>query len=93
MKAYVNPHVLEKPEDGVFTTRLSAIVDWGRKNSLWPFPMGLACCAIEMMAMVASRYDVSRFGAEALRFSPPPADLMPIAGTVSQQMGPPAERL
>jgi NADH-quinone oxidoreductase subunit B len=88
MKAYVNPHVIKKLEEGVFTTRLSALVDWGRKNSLWPFPMGLACCAIEMMAVVASRFDMSRFGSEALRFSPRQADLMLVAGTVSKKMGP-----
>src|SRR5262249_22357460 len=51
----------------VMTTRLAEYVAWGRKNSLWPMPMGLACCAIELMAMVAPRYDVARFGAEALR--------------------------
>ncbi len=93
MKAYVNPHIIQKPEDGVMTTRLSAIIDWGRKNSLWPFPMGLACCAIEMMAMVASRYDVSRFGAEALRFSPRQADLMLISGTVSKKMAGPIRKI
>ncbi len=93
MKAYVNPHILSKPEEGVVTTRLSAIVDWGRKNSLWPFPMGLACCAIEMMGMVASRYDVARFGAEALRFSPRQADLMLIAGTVTKKMAPSVKKL
>ncbi|MDQ7007150.1 MAG: NADH-quinone oxidoreductase subunit B family protein [Acidobacteriota bacterium] len=93
MKAYVNPHIIKKPDDGVFTTRLSAVVDWGRKNSLWPFPMGLACCAIEMMAMVASRYDVARFGAEALRFSPRQADLMLVSGTVSKKMAPAVRKL
>lgn len=93
MKAYVNPHVVESLEKDVLTTRLSAIVDWGRKNSLWPFPMGLACCAIEMMAAVASRYDIARFGAEALRFSPRQADLMLVAGTVSKKMAPMLKKL
>jgi NADH-quinone oxidoreductase subunit B len=93
MKAYVNPHVIDALENGVFTTRLSAIVDWGRKNSLWPFPMGLACCAIEMMAAVGSRFDISRFGAEALRFSPRQADMMLIAGTVVKKMAPMLKKL
>jgi NADH-quinone oxidoreductase subunit B len=93
MKAWVNPQILDKPEDGVFTTRLSAFIDWGRKNSLWPFPMGLACCAIEMMAVVGSRYDISRFGSEALRFSPRQSDLMLVSGTVSKKMAPPLKLL
>ena len=77
----------------VFTTRLGDIVAWGRKNSLWPMPMGLACCAIELMATVASRYDIARFGAEALRFSPRQADLMIVAGTVSKKMAPAVKRI
>ncbi len=72
----------------LMTTRLADYVAWGRKNSLWPMPMGLACCAIELMAMVAPRYDVARFGAEALRFSPRQADLMIVAGTVTKKMAP-----
>ncbi len=87
-KPWVNPFTEEAIEQSVLTTRLSAIVDWGRKNSLWPFPMGLACCAIEMMAAIASRFDLARFGAEALRFSPRQADLMLVAGTVSKKMAP-----
>ena len=93
MKAWVNPNIIEKPEQGILITRLSAIVDWGRKNSLWPFPMGLACCAIEMMGAVASRFDISRFGAEALRFSPRQADMMLVAGTVSKKMAPMLKKL
>jgi NADH-quinone oxidoreductase subunit B len=80
-------------EQWVMTTRLADYVAWGRKNSLWPMPMGLACCAIELMAMVAPRYDVARFGAEALRFSPRQADLMIVAGTVTKKMAPAVKRI
>ena len=93
MRAWVNPYVITRPDRGIVFTRLGAIVDWGRKNSLWPFPMGLACCAIEMMAVVASRFDLARFGAEALRFSPRQADLMLVAGTVSKKMAPAVRKL
>lgn len=65
------------------TTRLDAVLKWGRKNSLWPLPYGTACCAIEFMAVVASPFDLSRFGAEVVRFSPRQSDLMIVAGTVS----------
>jgi len=80
-------------ENWILTTKLADYVAWGRKNALWPMPMGLACCAIELMAMVASRYDVSRFGAEALRFSPRQADLMIVAGTVTKKMAPAVKRI
>jgi len=73
-------------EDEAIVTRLDAAVDWARKNSLWPMPMGLACCAIELMATAASRFDISRFGAEVMRFSPRQADLMIVAGTVTYKM-------
>ena len=78
----------ENLEGTIMTTSLSAVIAWGRKNSLWPMPMGLACCAIEMMAIVGSRYDVARFGAEVFRFSPRQADLMIVSGTVTKKMAP-----
>ena len=80
-------------KDVRFTTRIDDLVAWSRKNSLWPMPMGLACCAIELMAMVGPRFDVARFGAEALRFSPRQADLMIVAGTVTKKMAPVLRRL
>ena len=75
-----------KLEDEAIITRLDAAVDWVRKNSLWPMPMGLACCAIELMSTAASRFDISRFGAEVMRFSPRQSDLMIVAGTVTYKM-------
>ena len=72
----------------VITTTVDAVVKWGRKSSLWPMPFGTACCAIEFMAMTASHYDVARFGAEVLRFSPRQADLMFVAGTIVEKEAP-----
>jgi NADH-quinone oxidoreductase subunit B len=67
------------------TTKLDAVLNWGRKNSLWPLPFGTACCAIEFMGVVASQSDLSRFGAEVVRFSPRQSDLLIVAGTVSHK--------
>src|SRR6188768_3653227 len=75
-----------KIEGNVIITRLDAGANWGRKNSLWPMPMGLACCAIELMATGASRFDIARFGAEVMRFSPRQSDVMIVAGTVTYKM-------
>lgn len=78
-------------EDGkefAFTTKLEDFVNWGRKNSLWPLPFGTACCAIEYMSVVSSHYDVSRFGAEVVRFSPRQSDCLLVLGTVVEKMGP-----
>ena len=74
-------------------TRLDAVVNWGRRNSLWPFPFGTACCAIEFMGVVSSMFDISRFGAELVRFSPRQADLMIIAGTVTYKQAPVLRRI
>ncbi len=82
----------EEPE-GIFLTTLDFAVNWVRKSSVWPMTFGLACCAIEMMSMGASRFDIARFGAEVFRPSPRQSDLMVIAGRVSQKMAPVIRRL
>ena len=69
------------------------VINWGRKNSLWPMPFATACCGIEVMATGASRYDISRFGAEAMRFTPRQCDLMLVAGRVSIKMMPVLQRI
>jgi NADH-quinone oxidoreductase subunit B len=75
-----------KIEGDVVFTRVDAALAWFRENSLWPMPMGLACCAIELMAAGASRFDISRFGSEVMRFSPRQSDVMIVAGTVTYKM-------
>jgi NADH-quinone oxidoreductase subunit B len=75
-----------KIEGDVIVTRIDAALNWFRKYSLWPMPMGLACCAIELMAAGASRFDIARFGAEVMRFSPRQSDVMIVAGTVTYKM-------
>src|SRR6202007_651877 len=75
-----------KIEGNIIFSRLDACINWMRKNSLWPMPMGLACCAIELMATASARFDIARFGAEVMRFSPRQSDVMIVAGTVTYKM-------
>jgi NADH-quinone oxidoreductase subunit B len=79
--------------DTIITTTLDKVVNWARKSSLWPATFGLACCALEMMATAAARYDIARFGAEVFRASPRQADLMIVAGTLTRKMAPVARRI
>ncbi|MBM4250806.1 MAG: NADH-quinone oxidoreductase subunit B [Deltaproteobacteria bacterium] len=75
-------------EQSFITTKAAEFLAWARKNSLWPYPFGTACCGIEYMAVVGPKYDIARFGAEAVRFSPRQADLMIVAGTITEKMAP-----
>ncbi len=82
-----------KMPPGVVTTTVDSVFNWARRSSLWPMTFGLACCAIEMMAAGASRFDIARFGAEVYRPSPRQCDLMIVAGTVTEKMAPLVRRL
>ncbi|MFQ6082851.1 MAG: NADH-quinone oxidoreductase subunit B [Candidatus Aminicenantia bacterium] len=84
--------ILSLPQN-IILTSYDYAVNWARKNSLWPFTFGLACCAIEMMATGGPRFDIARFGAEVFRASPRQADLMIVAGTVTKRMAPVLKRL
>ena len=83
----------ELNKQGVFTTTLEELYNWGRRSSVWPLNFGLACCAIEMIAASMARFDIARFGAEVFRPSPRQADLMIVAGTVTKKMAPQVVRL
>jgi NADH-quinone oxidoreductase subunit B len=80
-------------EGGIVLSRLDTIINWIRANSIWPMPMGIACCAIELMASGGARFDISRFGAEVMRFSPRQSDCMIVAGTVTYKMAPVVRRI
>lgn len=79
--------------EGFFTTKLSSVISWGRKYSLWPMPFGTACCAIEFMGVVSSRFDLARFGAELVRFSPRQSDLLMVMGTITYKQAPILKRI
>src|SRR5476651_653348 len=87
-----NVAIADMPEgsqgEGFFATKLEGVIGLARKNSLWPLPFATSCCGIEFMATMASHYDLSRFGAERLSFSPRQADLLMVMGTISKKMGP-----
>lgn len=82
-----------KIEGDIVVSRLDAVINWVRTNSMWPMPMGLACCAIELMGTASARFDIARFGAEVMRFSPRQADCMIVAGTVTYKMAPHLRRI
>ena len=73
-------------EEGFITTTIDALIAWSRESSVWPMPMGISCCAIEMMASGDPKYDIARFGSEVMRFTPRQCDLMIVAGTVTYKM-------
>lgn len=79
---------IQSLENTVVTTKAREFIAWARKNSIWPYPFGTACCGIEYMAVVGPKYDIARFGSEAVRFSPRQADLMIVAGTITEKMAP-----
>jgi len=83
----------ELSRQGIFTTTLEELYNWGRKSSVWPLTFGLACCAIEMIATTMARYDLARFGAEVFRPSPRQSDLMIVAGRLSRKMAPALRRV
>ena len=81
------PAAVAEPR-GVFTTQIEKLVAWARSGSLWPLPFGTACCAIEFMSVVSSHYDLARFGAEVVRFSPRQSDMLIVAGTIVDKQAP-----
>jgi NADH-quinone oxidoreductase subunit B len=76
----------EVESQGFITSSVDALINWARKSAVWPMPLGISCCAIEMMAFAGPRFDVSRFGSEVFRFSPRQSDLLIVAGTVTYKM-------
>ncbi len=84
----VDHSIDELSKSFAFATKLDDLVAWGRKNSLWPMPYGTACCGIELMSVMGPKYDLARFGAEVVRFSPRQADLLLVAGTITEKMAP-----
>ena len=81
------------PVDSVLSTQLNRVVNWARRSSVWPMPFATACCGIELMATACSRFDLARFGAEVMRFSPRQSDVMIVAGTVTYKMAPQVRRI
>ena len=81
------------PTDSILTTQLQKVINWARRSAIWPMPFATACCGIELMATASSRYDLARFGAEVMRFSPRQADLLIVAGRVSIKMLPVLQRI
>jgi len=79
--------------DGFLATSLQHLINWGRRSSVWPMPFATACCGIELMATASSRYDLARFGAEVMRFSPRQADLLIVAGRITAKMLPVLQRI
>jgi len=74
------------PNEGIITTTVDALISWCRKSSVWPMPLGISCCAIEMMATGGPKFDIARFGSEVMRFTPRQCDLLIVAGTVTYKM-------
>ena len=81
------------PVDSILTTQLNRVINWARRSSVWPMPFATACCGIELMATACSRFDLSRFGAEVMRFSPRQSDLLIVAGRVSVKTLPVLQRI
>jgi NADH-quinone oxidoreductase subunit B len=82
----VGPDSNEAQGSGFFATRADFLINWSRKNSLWPMPLGLSCCGIELMGLLGPKFDLARFGAEAARFTPRQCDLLIVAGTLTWKM-------
>jgi len=89
----IDDSAFSRNETGLITTKIEEVIKWGRKNSLWPLPFGTACCAIEFMGTVSSKFDISRFGAELVRFSPRQSDMILVAGTINYKLAPMLKRI